>query len=162
MEVGVGDERERVIAESGASIAVAESLTGGLVSSRIAAIRGASDFFLGGVVAYAASTKHALLGVSPGPVVRQQVATQMANGIRALLGADVGIGITGVGGPGPQEGQPPGTVFLSVVGDAGALEAHHLLGGPPTDVCAAACDRTIELLASLLADGSATARDQAI
>jgi nicotinamide-nucleotide amidase len=113
---GVDDDTmERVIGRAlqqrGWTLAVAESLTGGLVASRIVGVPGASAWFRGGVVSYATDVKHSVLGVPDGPVVSAETAAAMATGVRDKLGADVGLGITGVAGPDEQEGQPVGTVF---------------------------------------------------
>ena len=100
------------------TLGLAESLTGGLVAARLAAVSGASDVLRGAVVSYASDVKFDLLGVTPGPVVSEDVALQMADGARQVLGADVGIGLTGVAGPDPQPGEPDvpvGTVCIAVV-----------------------------------------------
>ena len=98
----------------GLSLAVAESLTGGLVGARLSAVPGASDVFRGAVVSYASEVKFELLGVPEGPVVSTDAAKAMALGVRERLGADVGLATTGVAGPAEQEGHPPGTVFLGL------------------------------------------------
>jgi nicotinamide-nucleotide amidase len=98
----------------GLSLAVAESVTGGLVGSRLAAIVGAGNVLRGGVVAYASDVKFAVLGVPEGPVVTAAAAEAMALGVRRLLSADIGLATTGVAGPDEQEGQPVGTVFLGL------------------------------------------------
>ena len=98
----------------GLSLAVAESLTGGLVGARLAAVPGASDVFRGAIVSYASDVKFSLLEVPQGPVVSLNAARAMALGVRNRLGADVGIATTGVAGPAEQEGHPPGTVFLGL------------------------------------------------
>ena len=98
----------------GLCLAVAESVTGGLVGSRLTAIPGAGDVLRGGVVAYASDIKFGLLGVPEGPVVTAEAAEAMAAGVRRLLGADVGLATTGVAGPTEQEAQPVGTVFLGL------------------------------------------------
>ncbi len=95
----------RLLRERGLSLAVAESCTGGLVASRLTEVAGASDYFLGGVVAYANAAKEALLdvprellerhGAVSGPVVRA-----MAEGVRRRFGADFGVATTGISGPG--------------------------------------------------------------
>jgi nicotinamide-nucleotide amidase len=103
-----------LLRQQGRTLAVAESLTGGMIGSRLAAVPGASDAFLGGVVSYSASVKQDLLGVPEGPVVTEQAAAAMARGVRRLLSADVGIAATGVAGPDTQDGRPPGTVCLAV------------------------------------------------
>ena len=95
--------------ERGLSVAVAESLTGGEVSSVLVSVPGASTVVVGGVVAYATRIKAEILGVDvrrlelTGPV-DGEVAKQMANGVAALLGADLGLATTGVAGPGPAAG----------------------------------------------------------
>ena len=103
-----------LLRDRGLSLAVAESLTGGLAGARLTAVPGASDVFRGAVVSYASEVKFDLLGVPEGPVVSTDAAKAMALGVRERLGADVGIATTGVAGPAEQEGQPPGTVFLGL------------------------------------------------
>ncbi|MFF1683231.1 CinA family protein [Streptomyces sp. NPDC058256] len=111
----------RLLTVRGETLAVAESLTGGLVATEITAVPGASKAFRGSVTAYATELKHELLGVdatllAERGAVDPQVAAQMAAGVRKALGADWGIATTGVAGPEPQDGQPVGTVFVAVVG----------------------------------------------
>jgi len=108
-----------------ATLAVAESLTGGLMGARFTAVPGASDVFRGGIVSYASDVKFSLLGVPEGPVVSEQAAIAMAEGARRVLGADVALSTTGVAGPAEQEGQPVGTVFLGLAMD-GASEAQQV------------------------------------
>ncbi|SBT90885.1 competence/damage-inducible protein cinA [Streptomyces sp. DI166] len=111
----------RLLTVRGETLAVAESLTGGLVAAEITAAPGASKAFRGSVTAYATELKHQLLDVDAGLLERQgavdpQVAAQMAAGVRKALGADWGIATTGVAGPEEQDGKPVGTVFLAVDG----------------------------------------------
>lgn len=103
----------------GWTLGLAESVTGGLVASRIVAVPGASRWFRGSVVSYASEVKFDVLGVSEGPVVSADAAAEMAGGARRVLGADVGLGVTGVAGPTTQDGEPVGTVFLAsdIAGD---------------------------------------------
>ncbi len=107
----------------GWTIAVAESLTGGLLVAELIAVPGASDVVRGGVVAYATDLKASLLDVDAGLLaasgpVDAEVARQLAAGVRQRLGADVGISTTGVAGPDPQDGHPPGEVWTGfAVGD---------------------------------------------
>jgi nicotinamide-nucleotide amidase len=110
MEVAVAT---RLIAR-GLSFGVAESLTGGLIASRLVNVAGASSWFRGGVVAYDAQVKFDVLGVPAGPVVTESAAAAMAEGAARVTGADVGLGITGVAGPDDQEGVAPGTVFVGL------------------------------------------------
>ena len=102
--------------ERGLTLAVAESVTGGLVGGRLTDIPGASDVFRGGVISYATEVKQSLLGVSEGPVVSEIAARQMAVGVRNRLVADIGLSLTGVAGPAEQDGQPVGTLFVGMVG----------------------------------------------
>ncbi|MBU4465639.1 MAG: CinA family protein [Actinobacteria bacterium] len=106
------------------TIAVAESLTGGLLVAELIAVPGASTSVRGGIVAYATDLKHALLGVDATLLemhgaVHPEVARQMADGVRTALSqagrpADVGIATTGIAGPESPDGQPVGTVHIAV------------------------------------------------
>jgi nicotinamide-nucleotide amidase len=100
--------------ERGLTLAVAESVTGGLIASRLVGVAGASHWFRGGVVSYASEVKFDLLKVPVGPVVSGDAAEAMAIGVRTLLKADVGLSVTGVAGPEEQDGQPAGTVFVGL------------------------------------------------
>jgi nicotinamide-nucleotide amidase len=122
MEHAVG----RLLVARGLSLGVAESVTGGLVSARVVAVPGASDWFRGAVVAYDTAVKQALLGVEDGPVVSPEAAVAMATGARKSLGADVGLATTGVAGPTTQEGREAGTVFVGVAIDTAEPEAVEL------------------------------------
>ena len=108
-----------LLQSGGRTVAVAESLTGGLVAAALTDIPGASASFRGGVVTYATELKAALLGVN-GPMLARHgavyppVAAAMADGVRARLGADFGLATTGVAGPDPADGQPVGTVHIAV------------------------------------------------
>ncbi|MFB9467151.1 CinA family protein [Streptomyces cinereospinus] len=114
----------RLLTVRGETVAVAESLTGGLVAAELTGVPGASQAFRGSVTAYATELKHRLLGVDATLLaqcgaVDPQVAAEMAAGVRKALGADWGIATTGVAGPDPQDGQPVGTVFVAVDGPFG-------------------------------------------
>jgi nicotinamide-nucleotide amidase len=138
------------------TVAVAESLTGGMLSSRLAQRKAASTWFAGGVVAYATRVKHELLAVRPGPVVSEAAAVDMAEGVRQLLGADVAVAVTGVGGPDPQDGIPPGTVWVAVAGPDRCLTRCFHFVGEPRRVCEETVVAALDLLDSLLSDLSAT------
>jgi nicotinamide-nucleotide amidase len=125
---GVDDEAiEDAVARAldGLTLGLAESLTGGLVASRLVNVVGASAWFRGAVVSYASDVKYDVLGVPEGPVVSEEAARSMAEGARRVLGADVGLAITGVAGPDPQDGQAPGTVYVGLA-----------LPGQPTEAVA--------------------------
>ena len=118
---GVGDDTmESVVLElcrqRGLTLGLAESVTGGLVGARLTGVPGASDVLRGSVVSYATEVKQALLDVSPGPVVSESAAREMAAGARERLGADIGLSLTGVAGPTEQDGQPVGTLFVGLCG----------------------------------------------
>jgi nicotinamide-nucleotide amidase len=131
-------------------LAVAESLTGGLLSNRFAAAPGASEWFRGGIVAYQKPVKFALLEVPEGPVVTEEAAVAMAQGVRALLNADVALAVTGAGGPDPQDGQPPGTVWIAVSTDGRCTTREHHFSGEPPEVCDQAATASVALLLEVL------------
>jgi len=121
-------------AARGLTLAVAESLTGGLVVAELVSVPGASAVVRGGVVAYATELKHELLGVdaallAAGGPIQAAVAEQMASGARLRLGADVGLATTGVAGPDPQDGHPPGEVWIAVASSTGVRSVRLELGG---------------------------------
>ena len=98
----------------GWTLAVAESVTGGLIGARIVNVPGASEVFRGTVAAYATEVKRSVLGVTAASVVTTEAAAEMAEGARRVLGADVGIAVTGVAGPADQDGRPPGSVCFAL------------------------------------------------
>jgi len=98
----------------GWTLGVAESVTGGLIAGRLTNVPGSSEVFRGGVISYASDVKFDVLGVDRGPVVSEAVALQMAQGARRVLGADVGLAVTGVAGPDEQDGQPVGTLCVAI------------------------------------------------
>jgi nicotinamide-nucleotide amidase len=111
----------RMLTEQGATVAVAESLTGGALAAALVDIPGSSSAFVGGVVAYATTLKTSLLGVdhallAAGGPVQAEVALAMARGVRSRLGATYGLATTGVAGPEPVDGVPAGTAYVAVAG----------------------------------------------
>lgn len=117
----------RDLAAQGLKLAVMESCTGGLLSETITSVPGSSAYFLGGIVSYATEVK-VLMGVDAGTieqhgVVSPETAAAMAAAVRGQLGADIGIGVTGVAGPAEQDGVPVGTVHIAV--DGGDKAASH-------------------------------------
>lgn len=102
----------------GLTLGAAESLTGGLVGSRLVAIPGASRVFRGSIVAYSPELKRSILGVGDGPVVTTETVEQMVRGAQTVLGCDAAVATSGVAGPDGYEGLPPGTVCLAAgIGD---------------------------------------------
>nr|WP_308355061.1 CinA family protein [Streptomyces sp. MUM 203J] len=147
----------RMLAERGRTLAVAESLTGGLVAAELTSVPGASAVFRGSVTAYATGLKHLLLGVDrelldQRGAVDAEVALQMARGVRSRLGADWGVATTGVAGPEPQDGQPVGTVYVAVCGPsaagaAGGKVAALRLNGDRAEIRRESVRSALELLA---------------
>jgi nicotinamide-nucleotide amidase len=124
----------RLLTRQGRTVAVAESLTGGLVTATLVSVPGASLVVRGAVVAYMTDVKASLLGVDPDLLARdgavgEAVASAMARGVAEALGADLGVATTGVAGPDPQDGHPVGEVWVAV----------HEIGGP-TSVLGMALD----------------------
>jgi len=143
------------------TIAVAESLTGGLLTAELIRTPGASAVVLGGIVAYNTELKRTLLGVGAdllsthGPV-HPEVAAQMAAGVRTHLAvdgrpADIGISTTGVAGPGPEAGHPAGTVFLGFAIGTTVHSTQLGLTGDRDEVRAAVVRESLAALANLLA-----------
>jgi len=132
-------------------VGVAESLTCGQLSAALGAGPEASAWFAGGVVAYASEVKVDLLGVAPGPVVSARCAREMARGAARVLGVEASLAATGVGGPDPQEGRAPGTVYVATVvhgeEDGVLLE----LAGDPEQVLAQTVWHGLDLLRHAMA-----------
>jgi len=137
----------------GHRVATAESCTAGRVSAALAGVGGASAWFRGAVVAYEIDVKRALLDVTATSVYTERAAAEMASGVARLLDADVAVATTGVLGDEPEEGVPPGTLFLAtfVAGDVQTLTCR-VRGSTPdersTSAVAAALDMLLERLAS--------------
>jgi len=132
------------------TIAVAESLTSGLLAGAVGKGEKSSEWFAGGVVAYQLRVKEDVLGVRKGiDPCSAECAEQLAAGVRKVLGADIAVSTTGVGGPDPQDGHAPGTVYL---GWSTGEETGHLqlqIGGEVEDVLDQAVQDAVELLAQL-------------
>jgi nicotinamide-nucleotide amidase len=152
----VEDVHKRLVAAA-ATVAVAESLTGGLLGATLTAVAGSSRTFRGGVIAYATELKEHLLDV-PGPLldaegaVSAHVAAAMAAGVRDRLQATYGVALTGVAGPDPQDGNPPGTVYVAVAGPGDGQVRELSVSGDRRAVRVAAVDAAIDLLRDLLDD----------
>lgn len=133
------------------SVAAAESLTGGLLVATLVEVPGASDVVAGGVVAYTATAKAEVLGVSSSLLdergtVDARVAEQMADRVRSLYGSDWALSTTGVAGPGPHEGHPAGTVHVGLAGPDGSRSVELLLGGDRSAIRAATVQAALGLL----------------
>ncbi|MFT4135538.1 CinA family protein [Microbacterium sp.] len=156
-------DAERLVArlgELGWSIAIAESLTGGLVAAALVAVPGASEVVRGGVVAYATDVKESVLGVDAALLdahgaVHPRVARQMADGARRVLGhegrpAQVGVATTGIAGPDSPDGQPVGTVHIAVSTPLGSRAESLLLGGDREAIRTATVARALRLVLDAL------------
>lgn len=129
----VDDVRSRALGR-GVVVAVAESLTGGALAQALARGQDAEQWFAGGVVAYRNPTKYRALDVPEGPVVTREAARAMAEGVLRLTDADVAVSVTGVGGPGPEEGQEAGTVFICAATRTASFDFVHSFDGDPESV----------------------------
>ncbi|WP_055585331.1 CinA family protein [Peterkaempfera griseoplana] len=139
------------LSAAGDTVAVAESLTGGLLAAELVAAPGASGTFRGSVTAYATDLKASVLGVDTGLLaaegaVHPQVALQMAEGVRRLMGASYGVATTGVAGPEPQDGKPVGTVHIAVAGPQGSTVSSPLLSGGRVTIRRRTVTAALELL----------------
>jgi nicotinamide-nucleotide amidase len=140
----------RSLTERGLTVAVAESLTGGLVVADLVSVPGASAVVRGGIVAYATELKHDLLGVdaallAAGGPIQAAVAEQMASGVRARLTADVGLATTGVAGPDPQDGHAPGEVWIAIATAVDVRSVRLELGGDRAAIRRETVEAVIEL-----------------
>lgn len=149
--VGPARAAHRALAERERTCATAESLTGGLIGARLTAVPGASATYRGGVIVYATDTKASTLGVpedllAEHGAVHPDVATHMARGVRDLMGADLGLAVTGVAGPEPQDGQPVGTVHTAVATSDGIFAREFRFAGDRSGIR----DRTVEGALALL------------
>ena len=97
------------------TLGLAESVTGGLVAGRLTNVAGSSEVVRGSIVSYASEVKFDVLGVTPGEVVNERAAIEMAVGAKRVLGSDVGLALTGVAGPTEQDGMKPGTLCIGIV-----------------------------------------------
>lgn len=149
----------RELAARNATLATAESCTGGLLGSRITDIPGSSAYYLGGGVCYTAAAKTAIAGVDPALIrdhgeVSEPVARALAEGIRERFGATYGVGVTGIAGPGGgSEAKPVGTVHIAVAGPAGTEHRKLFWSGPRHIVKRHATQGALDLLRLLVIRG---------
>jgi nicotinamide-nucleotide amidase len=155
MSIGAADVH-RLLLQRGETVAVAESLTGGLLGAALTSIPGASATFRGGLIVYATDVKESLAGV-PGPLlaaegpVSAHVAAALAAGARDRLDATYGVGVTGVAGPDAQNGQPVGTVHLAVAGPAEGEVRSLRYEGDREQIRAQTVSAALSLLADVMA-----------
>ncbi|MET0524822.1 MAG: CinA family protein [Nocardioides sp.] len=144
----------------GATIATAESLTGGRLAALLTAVPGSSETYVGGVVSYATSLKTDLLGVPPEliakhGVVSAECARAMATGARQVTGATYAVSTTGVAGPGPQDGVPAGTVYVAVAGPETVTAVTLELVGDRATIQDRTCQEALSVVSAIL-DGEET------
>jgi nicotinamide-nucleotide amidase len=139
----------------GQTVAVAESLTGGLLAASLVEVPGASFVFRGGIVAYATDLKSALLDVPASLLerygaVHADVAGAMAEGVRRRLDATFGVATTGVAGPDPADGQPVGTVYIAASGQLSTVRRRLSLAGGRRSIRDQAVLQSLLLLRGML------------
>lgn len=148
LELQVGN----ALRQKGWTLALGESCTGGLVAHRITEVAGSSEYFLGGVVAYSNPVKHRLLQVPEQTLenygaVSEETALQMARGARAVLGAHVGLSVTGIAGPGGGTPEKPvGLTILAVSTPAGDRIERHVWSGDRQANKQASAEAALQLL----------------
>jgi nicotinamide-nucleotide amidase len=142
----------------GLKLAIAESCTGGMLGERITSIPGSSDVFLGGVIAYHNDVKQNALGVRAEDIERygavsEEVALQMASGVRGKMGADVGVSVTGIAGPsGGTPEKPVGLVWIAVHGSNARARRFHV-GGDRAEIRQRAAQAALEMVRRALSNG---------
>ncbi|WP_018684601.1 CinA family protein [Actinokineospora enzanensis] len=137
----------------GETVATAESLTAGLLTAVLTSVPGSSAVVRGGLVVYATDLKAALAGVDADLLAERgavdpDVAAALAEGARARCGADLGVGLTGVAGPDPQDGVPPGTVHVALAGPRGRRGVTITAAGGREEVRSAAVRHALQLIAA--------------
>ena len=148
LEVSIG----RSLRERGLTLALAESCTGGLIGNRITDVAGSSTYFLGGVVSYSYDAKERLLGVSHNTLydsgaVSEPTAREMARGARRVLGADIGLAVTGIAGPGgAMPGKPVGLTWVALSARAAEQARQFIWQGNRTENKAQSAEAALTLL----------------
>ena len=142
----ITDEIAAAVHGNGLTVAAAESITAGQVATALAAAGDASEWFGASIVAYETAMKRKILGVHSASVISEDCARQMAEGALLLTGADLVVATTGVGGPDPEEGMPPGTVIICAGTRDDLRVFEHALPGSPEEVVDLATQRALEHL----------------
>ncbi|MGX1810850.1 CinA family protein [Nocardia sp. NPDC055321] len=136
------------------TVAIAESLTCGKLSSALGAAPDSAQWLRGAVVAYSAEVKHQVLQVPDVPVVSETAARAMSTGVRALLNADIAVAVTGVGGPDPQGSEPAGSVWIAIDSANGQSARHEQFDGEPEEVLRQTVQVALEMLLDALDNAS--------
>ena len=142
-----------LLRENHLTIACAESCTGGLLTSRLTDIAGSSEYVKGSVVCYTNEIKQKFTGVSDEllsenpDAVSQKIALQLAKGIRENIGTDLGVGITGIAGPGGGTSEKPvGLVYIAVSGSKGSVVTKNIFSGTRTEIKFAATTKALQMI----------------
>ena len=141
-----------LLLQNSLTIACAESCTGGMLTSRLTDVPGSSAYVLGAVVSYTNDMKISHLGVraetlSSVGAVSEATAKEMANGVRARIGADIGVGITGIAGPGGGSAEKPvGLVYIAVSGGHGIVATKNLFSGTRLEIKRQSTDKALSML----------------
>ncbi|MDE7150256.1 MAG: CinA family protein [Bacteroidales bacterium] len=157
-DISLEEEIGRLLRACHATVATAESCTGGYIAHRLTAVAGSSAYFLGGVVSYANEVKSGLLGVPAGLIadvgaVSREVVEAMAAGARRRIGSDYAVATSGIAGPGGGTSEKPvGTVWMAVACPDGRCVSlcHHFGDRPRWDIIRAAAHEALSLLKAQL------------
>lgn len=158
MESSLEEKTGTLLRQQGLTVAVAESATGGLISSSITDIPGSSDYFKGSVVSYSDDIKVEILGVRRETLnrygaVSDQTAREMALGIRKLMGTDIGISDTGIAGPGGATPEKPaGLFYIAISSEQGEKVERHLFHGNRYENKRSAAMRALNLIKEYLSE----------
>ena len=150
----------RLLRECGRTIACAESCTGGLLTSRLTDVAGSSAYVMGAVVSYTNEVKASLIGVHEATLkafgaVSEETAREMAEGVRRAIPADIGVGITGIAGPGGATAEKPvGLVYIAVVTAEAVRVERHIFDGVRTEVKRQSTETALAMVRDLLLDNS--------
>lgn len=154
MEVEVG----KLLADKNLTIACAESCTGGLLTSRLTDVAGSSAYVQGGIVTYSNEIKNAVLKVKADTLenfgaVSEQTARQMSENVRELFKTDIGVGITGIAGPGGGTAEKPvGTVYISVSNSDKTVVKRFNFSGSRSEIKNQSCDAALTMLIEVVSD----------
>lgn len=142
------------------TIACAESCTGGLLTSRLTDIPGSSAYVIGAVVSYTNEMKERLVGVKPETIavhteISAETAGEMAEGIRRVIGTDLGVGITGIAGPGGgTDEKPVGLVYIAVTGSNGTKVRENHFRGQRGEIKQKSAEEALQMIYEYLSGGS--------
>lgn len=156
----LAEEVGRLLREKGFTVAVAESCTGGKLGDWMTEVPGSSDYFLGGVISYSNGAKIELLGVDEAVLkakgaVSEEVARQMAAGVRNLFHAQIGVGITGIAGPsGGTPSKPVGLVYIAVSTPTSAVCVENRFKGSRSEIKRQSVEKALSMLREIVSVSS--------